>query len=63
MLMKNCNAFEFSHKQLLKTLMRDSLGGGSLKWGEGAGLCICTLCTFLRPPLVPSLFPGRGIVP
>jgi len=23
MLMKNCNAFDFTHKQIFKTLMRD----------------------------------------
>jgi len=49
MLMKNCNAFDFTHKQIFKTLMRDNLGGGPFKVG---GLCICTLCTFLRPPLI-----------
>jgi len=49
MLMKNCNAFDFTHNQIFKTLTRDNLGGGGpLKWGA---LCICTLCTFLRPPL------------
>jgi len=47
--MKNCNAFDVTHKQIFKTLTLDNLGGGPpLKWGA---LCICTLCTFLRPPL------------
>jgi len=32
MLMKNCNAFDFTHKKISKTLMRDNLGGGPLKW-------------------------------
>jgi len=27
MLMKNCNAFDFTHKQIFKSLMRDNLGG------------------------------------
>jgi len=30
MLVKNCNAFDFTHKQLFKTLTRDNLGGGAL---------------------------------
>jgi len=47
--MKNCNAFNFTHRQIFKTLTRDYLGGGPLK--GGGGLCICTLCTFLRLPL------------
>jgi len=33
MLMKNCNVFDFTHKQIFKTLTRDNLGGGFLKWG------------------------------
>jgi len=46
MLMKNYNAFDFTHRQIFKTLTRDNLsGGGALKVGA---LCICT---FLRPPL------------
>jgi len=46
MIMKNYNAFDFTHKQIFKTLMRDNLGGGTpLKWGA---LCIST---FLRPLL------------
>jgi len=50
MLMKNCNAFDLTRRQILKTLARDNLGGGAFKvWGA---LCICTLCTFLRPPLL-----------
>jgi len=28
MLMKNCDAFDFTHKQIFKTLTRDNLGGG-----------------------------------
>jgi len=28
MLMKNCDAFDFTHKQIFKTLTRNSLGGG-----------------------------------
>jgi len=32
MLMKNCNAFDFTHKQIFKTLTHDNnLGGGSFK--------------------------------
>jgi len=45
---------DFTHKQIFKTLTRDNLGGGTLKWGA---LCICTLCTFLRPPLNRTLKP------
>jgi len=35
MLMKNCNAFDFTHKQLpvFKTLMRNNLGGRPFKVG------------------------------
>jgi len=33
MLMKNCNAFDFTHKQIFKTFMRDNLGGGLFKVG------------------------------
>jgi len=33
--MKNCNAFDFTHKQIFKTLTRDNLGGAPLKWGGG----------------------------
>jgi len=52
MLMKNCNAFDFTHKQIFKTLTRDNLGRGALlKCGRGA-LCICT---FLRPPLIATI--------
>jgi len=29
MLMKNCNAFDFAHKQIFKNLMRNNLGGGA----------------------------------
>jgi len=33
MLMKICNAFDFTNKQIFKTLTRDNLGGGGpLKW-------------------------------
>jgi len=28
MLMKNCNTFEFTHKQIFKTVTRDNLGWG-----------------------------------
>jgi len=52
MLTKNCNAIDFTHKQIFKTLTLDNLGsrwrGEALKWG----VFICTLCTFLRPPLI-----------
>jgi len=30
MLMKNCNAFDFTHKQIFKTFMHDNLGGEAL---------------------------------
>jgi len=34
MLMKNSNAFDFTKKQIFKTLTRDNLGGEApLKWG------------------------------
>jgi len=35
MLMKNCNAFDFTHKQVFKTFTCENLGevGSSLKWG------------------------------
>jgi len=46
---KNYNAFDYTHKQIFKTLMRNNLDGvGPLNWGA---LYIRTLCTFLRPPL------------
>jgi len=64
MLKKNYNAFDFTHKQIVKSLTYN-LGGGPLKWGP---LCICTLCTFLRPPLKYRTRPvgwpgirGRGV--
>jgi len=28
MFMKNCNAFDFTHKQIFETLTHDNLGGG-----------------------------------
>jgi len=28
MLKKNCNAYDFAHRQIFKTLTRDNLGGG-----------------------------------
>jgi len=50
MVIKNCIASYFINKQIFKTLTCDNLGGGApLKW---EALCICTLCIFLRPPLV-----------
>jgi len=47
------NAYEklycfWFYTQIFKTLMRVNLGGGPFKVGS---LCICTLCSFLRPPL------------
>jgi len=37
MLMENCNAFDFTHEQIFKTLTRDNLGGRAFKVeGEGA---------------------------
>jgi len=33
MLMKTCNDFVFTHKQIFKTLTRDNLGGGPFKMG------------------------------
>jgi len=30
MLMKNCNTFDFTHKQIFKTLTHDNLGGSAL---------------------------------
>jgi len=33
MLMKNCNAFDFKHKQIFKTLTRENLDGGPFKVG------------------------------
>jgi len=33
MLMKNCNAFDFTHKQIFKTLTCDNLGGDPFKVG------------------------------
>jgi len=33
MLMKTCNAFDFTNKQMFKTLTRDNLGGVSFKVG------------------------------
>jgi len=35
MLMKNCDAFDFTHRKIFKTFTRDNLGGGPLKWGGG----------------------------
>jgi len=37
-------------KKYFKSLPRDNLGEGPFK--AAGGLCICTLCTFLRPPLL-----------
>jgi len=54
MLMKNCNAFDFTHKQIFKTLMRDNLDWSPFKVGGGGPGHLHTLpvCTFLRPPLI-----------
>jgi len=47
--MKICNAFDLTNTQLFRTLMRVNLGGDTFTVGA---LCICTLCTFLGPPLL-----------
>jgi len=54
MLIKNCNNFDFTHKPRFKTLMHDTLGRGRafIAINQVGALCICTLCTFLRLPLV-----------
>jgi len=43
MLIKNCNAFDFTRKKIFKTLTRNNLGGGGPFKVEA--LCICTLCS------------------
>jgi len=42
MLMKNCNAFDFTHRQIFKTLERYSLGGES-PFKEGGPVHLHTL--------------------
>jgi len=37
MLMKNCNTFDFTQKQIFKTLTRDKLGGGPLQRDKSVG--------------------------